>query len=87
MQPSSRSRTLISVLVIVIVLSGLICGPGGLHSGMDFDCPVVLFPFSPILDLTWYGPFPNQVTDPFSASYFPAAPDRAPPSIQTVLSV
>ena len=87
MQPSSRSRTLIPLLLIVIVLSGLICSAGGLHGGMDFDCPVVLLSIAPILDLNWCVPLPIQVTDRFSTPYLPAAPDRAPPSLQTILSV
>lgn len=86
-KPSLKSRPLISILVIVIVLSGLVCSPVGRHGGMDFDCPVVLLSFSPVLTVTRWVHSPRRVTDRFSTPYLPASPDRAPPSIQTVHSV
>jgi hypothetical protein len=82
-----QSRTVIPLLVIVVLLSGILCSPMGRHAGTDFYFPVVCLTSLPIQDVNRRADSAPRAAGPFSDSYLPAAPDRAPPLTQTVLSV
>jgi hypothetical protein len=87
MKPSSQFRTLISLLVIVAVIAGLVCTPLAVHCGMDFGCPADILSLSPTLNQSHRLLLSHRAANWFSAPYFPASPDRAPPSIQTASAV
>jgi hypothetical protein len=87
MQPRTPSRTLISLLVVAVLLSGLMFSPAGNHGSIDFYLPVVFIATLPIPHVTLHADAAPRITDRFSGVDFPAAPDRAPPSVQTVLSI
>lgn len=85
MLPSARSRTLISLLVVIVLLSGVVLSPG--HTGLDFYLPVVSLLSLLTLGMSCRAYFTRPVAARPLASFLPAAPDRAPPSNQTALSV
>ena len=87
MKPSTPSRTLISLLVVAVLLSGLILIPAGNHGSIDFCLPVVFLATLPMVHVSLRADAARRVTHRTVDHYSPAAPDRAPPSVQTVLSI
>jgi hypothetical protein len=86
MRPPSRSRAVIWLLIIMVLLAGVIYSPSTHHNTAAVCYLLPLFSV-PDMYAAWSA-LPERRVVPYSLnSYLPASPDRAPPLNSIILSV